>query len=55
MKIKWQIQKDKIPSVSQIIDKGLDKLEEYRTRAEMVPAYILAMGEDTSISILSYR
>ncbi|KAH9954170.1 hypothetical protein BGW80DRAFT_1227660 [Lactifluus volemus] len=55
MKIKWQIQKDKIPSVSRIIDKGLDKLEEYRARAEMVPAYILAMGEDTSISILSYR
>jgi hypothetical protein len=54
MKIKWQTQKDDIPGVSQIIDKGLDKLEEYRARADMVPAYILAMGEDTSMSILSY-
>ena len=29
---------------SHIVQKGLDKLEEYRDRADLVPAYVLAMG-----------
>jgi hypothetical protein len=32
------------PRTSHIVQEGLNKLEEYRDRANLVPAYVLAMG-----------
>lgn len=45
MKRVWNLQKDEMPDVTSIIDAGLDKLEEYRERADVVPAFVLAMGK----------
>jgi len=44
MKRVWDGQKVEIPEAAQIIDASLSKLEEYRSRADLVPAYVAAMG-----------
>ena len=45
MKKVWNDQKVKMPEAAPIINAGLDKLEEYCERADLVPAYVLAMGK----------
>ena len=41
-----------MPKATPIIEAGLDKLEEYRSRADLVPTYILAMGNGVISSSL---
>lgn len=43
MKSVWNKQKVEMPNVAYIIDAGLKKLDEYRARADLVPAYVGAM------------
>ena len=50
MKRVWNVQKDEMPDVASIINVGLDKLEEYRERADLVPAFVLAMGKHNVLS-----
>src|SRR5262245_28416962 len=45
MKRVWNEQKVQMPNTAPIIDAGLQKLEEYRERADLVPAFVLAMGK----------
>lgn len=45
MQIVWKAQQVKNPKTAFIIDAGLDKLEEYRERANLTPAYALAMSK----------
>ena len=40
----WNEQKVEMPNVAHIIDAGLKKLEEYRERVDLVPAYVGAMS-----------
>ena len=40
----WEDRKIDYPEAANIINAGLDKLDIYRNRAELVPAYILAMS-----------
>jgi len=44
MEMRWEALKTELPIYAEIIDKGLEKLEHYRVRTELVPAYGLAMG-----------
>jgi hypothetical protein len=44
MKRVWNELKVEMPEAAPIIDAGLSKLEEYRSRADLVPAYVVAMG-----------
>ncbi|KZT28411.1 hypothetical protein NEOLEDRAFT_1035922, partial [Neolentinus lepideus HHB14362 ss-1] len=39
----WQRQKLELPDMACVIDAGMMKLESYRNRSEVVPAYVLAM------------
>ncbi|KAH9950786.1 ribonuclease H-like domain-containing protein [Amylocystis lapponica] len=41
----WEAQQHKYPETSHIIQAGLDKLEGYRDRTDLVPAYVLAMSK----------
>jgi hypothetical protein len=54
MKRVWKEQKLKMPEAAQIIEAGLEKLEEYRARADLVPAYILAMGNYKACFVSSF-
>lgn len=47
MKNVWMRQKVDLPQAANIIEAGLDKLGNYRERAALVPAYVLAMGLST--------
>lgn len=40
----WEDRKIDYPEAADIINAGLDKLDIYRNRTELVPAYILAMS-----------
>lgn len=40
----WEDHKIDYPEAADIINAGLDKLDIYRNRAELVPAYVLAMS-----------
>ena len=40
----WEDCKIDYPEAADIINAGLDKLDIYRNRAELVPAYILTMS-----------
>ena len=40
----WQDQISDHPETADVIQAGLDKLDVYIDRTDMVPAYILAMG-----------
>lgn len=44
MKVKWTNQKAEMPNMAPIIDAGLKKLEYYRERLDLVPAYVGAMS-----------
>lgn len=55
MKNVWNEQKVKMPDAAPIIDAGLSKLEEYRSRADLVPAYVVAMGNDSFVIIATAR
>ena len=41
----WVKQAKEMPKVYSIIRAGLEKLESYRVRMDLVPAYVLAMGK----------
>lgn len=41
----WVKQAEEMPEVYSIIQAGLEKLESYRVRMDLVPAYVLAMGK----------
>lgn len=41
----WKEYQDIHPEVAPFIEHGLDKLEIYRARTELVPAYVLAMSK----------
>jgi len=43
MKRVWKEHQVEHPETSDIVQDGLDKLEDYRDRADHVPAYVLAM------------
>ncbi|KAF8477918.1 hypothetical protein DFH94DRAFT_606942, partial [Russula ochroleuca] len=43
MSIVWKKQQSDNPQTLSIVQAGLDKLEEYRNRAGLTPAYVLAM------------
>jgi hypothetical protein len=43
--LKWEEYVEKNPESRDIVMEGINKLEEYRDRADVVPAYILAMGK----------
>lgn len=47
MKKVWTQQKVDLPHAASIIEAGLDKLGNYRERAALVPAYVLAMGQSS--------
>ena len=47
MKRVWNEQKEEMPEVAPIIDAGLSKLDEYRSWADLVPAYVVAMGKSS--------
>lgn len=53
MSIIWKKQQDNDPQTLTIIQAGLDKLEEYRNRADLTPAYILAMSMHLVIACCS--
>ena len=40
----WNKQKVEMPNVAHIINAGLDKLDEYRERIDLVPSYVGAMS-----------
>ena len=40
----WEDRKIDYPEAADIINAGLDKLDIYRNRTELVPAYVLAMS-----------
>jgi hypothetical protein len=44
MKSIWNKQKVEMPDVSHIIDAGLEKLDEYQERIDLVPTYMGAMS-----------
>lgn len=44
LKQKWTECKEDHAECTQIIEKGLQKLEDYSDRIDVVPAYVLAMG-----------
>lgn len=44
MKTRWKQHQDENPDTADTVQAGLDKLEEYRERTELVPAHVLAMG-----------
>ena len=52
MKRVWNEQRAAMPKATPIIEAGLDKLEEYRSRADLVPPYVLAMGNGVISSLL---
>lgn len=51
----WREMKDKYPEYSDVIDAGLDKLEDYWNRVEDVPAYTLAMLVNPSVKLNWFR
>jgi hypothetical protein len=55
MKNVWNEQKVKMPDAAPIIDAGLSKLEEYHSRADLVPAYVVAMGNNSFAIIATAR
>lgn len=44
MKQVWEQHQIDHPETYDIVQEGLDKLEDYRYRADDAPAYVLAMG-----------
>jgi hypothetical protein len=53
MGVTWEDRKSDYPEAAEIIDAGLEKLDVYRQRAELVPAYVLAMSTWFSCSVLN--
>jgi hypothetical protein len=45
MRTKWTNQKAEMPNMASVIDAGLKKLEYYRERLDLVPAYMGAMSK----------
>lgn len=45
MSDRWTQLKTELPAYAHVIDKGLNKLEAYRLRTDLVPAHVLAMGK----------
>ena len=42
---KWTEKKESDPEAAPIIQEGLNKLDVYRERADLVPAYVMAMSK----------
>jgi hypothetical protein len=53
MAVTWEDRKSDYPEATEIIDAGLEKLDVYRQRAELVPAYVLAMSKWLLCSVLN--
>ena len=53
MGVTWEDRKSDYREAAEIIDAGLEKLDVYRQRAELVPAYVLAMSTWFSCSVLN--
>lgn len=51
LRTKWEEYQIAHPETQHIIQPGLDKLAEYRDRADLVPAYVLAMGMSRLITV----
>jgi hypothetical protein len=49
---KWTLLKNNNPQCADIIQPGLDKLEDYQDHIAGTPAYVIAMGELTQVYIL---
>jgi len=45
MSAKWEEYQHNNPAMANIVQHGLDKLEIYRERADLVPAYVIAMSK----------
>ena len=54
MKQKWEEHQEDHPDTAYIVQKGLDKLADYQTRTDDVPAYVLAMGNINLLSLLPH-
>ena len=50
----WENQQTERPEAVHIIQAGIDKLEEYRDHADLVPAYVLAMGKWSSFLSIAH-
>ena len=42
---RWEEYQIKHPEADEIVQKGLDKMAEYKNRMDLVPAYLLAKGQ----------
>ncbi|KAL4254558.1 Zinc finger BED domain-containing [Pleurotus pulmonarius] len=51
MSKKWESLQAELPALSTVIQQGLDKLEVYRDRAEVTPAYVLALFLNPNIKL----
>ncbi|KAL4262028.1 Zinc finger BED domain-containing [Pleurotus pulmonarius] len=51
MRMKWMQQQTKYPHLRNIIQAGLDKLDNYQHRMELSPAYILAMAVNPDVKL----
>ena len=43
---RWEEYQVSHPETHDIIEKGLEKMAEYKNRMDLVPAYVLAMGKE---------
>jgi hypothetical protein len=58
MRMKWTNQKAEMPNMAYIIDAGLKKLDDYRERLDLVPAYVGTMSNFNSFlcfQLFDYR
>ena len=44
MTVAWKNLQEKFPEMSEVIEAGIEKLEQYWDRADLTPAYVLAMS-----------
>jgi hypothetical protein len=51
----WEKHQEDHPDTRDIVQKGLDKFEEYFERAEMVPANVLAMCKHRISLLIHYH
>ena len=56
MSAKWEEYQYNNPAMANIVQPGLDKLEAYKERADLVPAYVVAMSKwDLHSAIQTYK
>lgn len=47
----WESDKDDHPETAEIVQAGIDKLEEYSERISAIPAYVLAMSSQFNFNL----